>query len=88
MWSYAGVEYITSPYIHSRDDSNTFTTGQPYARVDLNPMPESTTLSPRKGLWIWPQLRKRRAVRGEALLRPLTADYKEGFWIYTVQYSI
>jgi hypothetical protein len=27
--------------------------GQPYARVDLNPMPEST-LSPSQGLWIWP----------------------------------
>jgi hypothetical protein len=28
--------------------------GQPYARVDLNPMPESTlTLSPSHGLWIW-----------------------------------
>ncbi len=34
---------ITSPYVHSRVDSNTFTMGgQPYARVDLNPMPEST----------------------------------------------
>jgi hypothetical protein len=29
--------------------------GQPYARVDLNPMPEST-LSPCQGLRIWPQL--------------------------------
>ncbi len=28
--------------------------GQPYARIDLNLMPEST-LSPSKGLWIWPQ---------------------------------
>ncbi len=27
--------------------------GQPYARVDHNPMPEST-LSPSQGLWIWP----------------------------------
>jgi hypothetical protein len=27
---------------------------QPYDRVDLNPMPEST-LSPSQGLWIWPQ---------------------------------
>jgi hypothetical protein len=34
---------ITSPYVHSRVDYNTFTMGigQPYARVDLNPMPES-----------------------------------------------
>ncbi len=29
--------------------------GQPYARVDLNPMPEST-LSPSQGLRIWPQV--------------------------------
>jgi hypothetical protein len=36
---------ITSPYVHSRVDSNTFTMG--------NPMPEST-LSPCQGLWIWP----------------------------------
>jgi hypothetical protein len=28
--------------------------GQPYARVDLNPVQEST-LSPSQGLWIWPQ---------------------------------
>ncbi len=28
--------------------------GQPYAGVDLNPMPEST-LFPSQGLWIWPQ---------------------------------
>jgi hypothetical protein len=27
--------------------------GQPNARVDLNPIPEST-LSPSQGLWIWP----------------------------------
>ncbi len=34
---------ITSPYVHSRVDSNTFTKGigQSYARVDLNPMSES-----------------------------------------------
>ncbi len=29
--------------------------GQPYARVDLNPMPEST-LSPTQVLWIWPMV--------------------------------
>jgi hypothetical protein len=29
--------------------------GQPFARVDLNPMPEST-LSPSQGLRIWPLL--------------------------------
>ena len=28
--------------------------GQPYARVDLNPMPEST-VSPSQGLRNWPQ---------------------------------
>ncbi len=33
---------ITSPYVKSRIDSNTSYHGQPYARVDLNPMPEST----------------------------------------------
>jgi hypothetical protein len=36
---------ITSPYVHSRVDTNTFTMG--------NPMPEST-LSPSQGLCIWP----------------------------------
>ncbi len=38
---------ITSPYVHSRTDSNTFTVS--------NPMPESA-LSPGPGLWIWPLL--------------------------------
>jgi len=33
---------ITSPYVHSRVDSNAVTMRQHYARVDLNPMPEST----------------------------------------------
>jgi hypothetical protein len=35
---------ITSPYVHSRVDSNTFTMGirQPYARVDF--IPQSGTL--------------------------------------------
>jgi hypothetical protein len=33
---------ITAPYVDSRFDSNTFTMdGQPYARVDLYPLPES-----------------------------------------------
>ncbi len=44
---------ITSPYVHSRVDSQHIYHGQPYARVDLNPMPESY-LSPSQGLWIWP----------------------------------
>jgi hypothetical protein len=38
---------ITSPYVYSRVDFNTFTMG--------NPMPEST-LSPSQGLWIWPRV--------------------------------
>ncbi len=37
---------ITSPYVHSRVDSNTFSMANPI-------MPEST-LSPSQGLWIWP----------------------------------
>jgi hypothetical protein len=42
---------ITSPHV----DSNTCTMGigQPFARVDLNPMPE-LTLSPSQELRIWP----------------------------------
>jgi hypothetical protein len=47
MGPYAGVDYITSPYVHFIVDSNTFIMGKPYARVDLNPMPE-VTLSPSK----------------------------------------
>ncbi len=37
--------------------------GQPYARIDLNPMPEpeSTTLSTNKVLWIWTLIRNARA---------------------------
>jgi hypothetical protein len=53
MGPYAGVDY-TSPYVDTRVDSNTFTMGQPYPRVDHNPMPEPT-LSPSQGLRIWPQ---------------------------------
>jgi hypothetical protein len=47
MGPYAGVDYNLT--VHSRVVYNTFT----YARVDLNPMPEST-LSPSQGLWNWP----------------------------------
>jgi hypothetical protein len=45
----------TSPYVDSRVDPNSCTMahGQPYARVDLIPMPEST-LSPNQGLRLWP----------------------------------
>ncbi len=47
---------ITSPYFHSRVDSNTFTMGNPtvYARIDLNPLQE-LTWRPSQRLWIWPQ---------------------------------
>jgi hypothetical protein len=41
---------ITSPYVHARVNSNTFTMGNP---MQSRPMPEST-LSPSQGLWIWP----------------------------------
>ncbi len=52
-WDHMPELTITSPYVHSRVDSNTFTL--------CNPMPESIlTLCqsclflPVKGLWIWP----------------------------------
>jgi hypothetical protein len=51
MGPYAGADYnLTSPYVHPRVDSNTFTMGigQAYARVDLIPMSEST-LYPQSG---------------------------------------
>jgi hypothetical protein len=45
---------ITSPYVHPLQSRlQHIYYGQPYARVDLNPMPEST-LSPSQGLRIWP----------------------------------
>ncbi len=44
---------ITSPYVHSKSRLQHIYHWQHYARVDLNPMPEST-LSPSQGLWIWP----------------------------------
>jgi hypothetical protein len=55
VWDPMPVLTITSPYAHSRVDSDTFTMGigQPYARFDLQPMSEFT-LSPSQGLWIWP----------------------------------
>jgi hypothetical protein len=51
MGPYAGVDHnlILCP-LQSRLHHH----GQPYARVNLNPMSEST-LSPSHGLWIWPQ---------------------------------
>jgi hypothetical protein len=52
MGPYAGVDYnlILCPLFRLQKH---IYHGQPYARVDLNPMPEST-LSPSQGLWIWP----------------------------------
>ncbi len=49
MELYAGVDYnltLCDRFQHMYH-------GKPYARVDLNPMPEST-LSPKQGLRIWP----------------------------------
>jgi hypothetical protein len=47
---------ITSLYVHSRVDSNTFTKGNPYARVDLNLICQSRLYSPVRdfgfGLWL------------------------------------
>ncbi len=49
---YAGVDYnLTLFRLQSRLQQ--IYHGQPYARVDLNPMQE-LTLSPSKGLRIWP----------------------------------
>jgi hypothetical protein len=42
---------ITSPYVPSRVDSNTFTMGNPMPESTLNPIPEPT-LSTSQGLWI------------------------------------
>ncbi len=54
MGTYAGVDYnLTLCPLQSRLQH--IYHGQPYARVDLNPVPEST-LSPSQGLWIWPQV--------------------------------
>jgi hypothetical protein len=52
MVPYAGVDYTTSPYVDSRVDFQHMNNGQPYARVGLNPVPESN-LSSWKGLRIW-----------------------------------
>jgi hypothetical protein len=47
---------ITSPYVHSRVDSNTFTMGNPMSKSTLT-LCQSLLLSPSQRLWIWP-LRK------------------------------
>jgi hypothetical protein len=44
--------------------------GQPYTRVDLNPMPEST-LFPSKGLWIWPQNKGASSLDPQGVLRQM-----------------
>ncbi len=49
VWGPMPQMTITSRYVHSRVDSNTFIIG--------NPMPEST-LYPSQGLWIWSQHNK------------------------------
>jgi hypothetical protein len=59
---------ITSPYVHFKVDSNTFTTDNPMpvlpeSTLVLNPMPEST-LSPSQGLGIWPHVRQATRVGG------------------------
>ncbi len=52
MGPYAGIDYnLTLCPLQSR--LKHIYLGQPYASVDLNPMPEST-LSPSQGLGIWP----------------------------------
>jgi hypothetical protein len=59
MGPFAGVDYnLTSCPLQSRLQH--IYHGQPYARVDLNPMPELTSICqsrlypPSQGLWIWP----------------------------------
>jgi hypothetical protein len=53
MGPYAGVDFNLTLYQLLSRLQHIYH-GQQYARVDLNPMPEST-LSPSQGLWIWPQ---------------------------------
>ncbi len=52
MGPYARVD---SPYVHSMNRLQQFYNRQTYARVDLNPLLEST-LSPNQGVWISPQV--------------------------------
>ncbi len=54
MGSYVGVDYNFTLCPLQGRLQHTYH-GQPYAKVDLNPMPEST-LSPSQGLRIWPLL--------------------------------
>jgi hypothetical protein len=52
MGPYAGVDYNLTLYPLQSQLQHIYH-WQPYARVDRNPMPE-TTLSPSQGLWIRP----------------------------------
>jgi hypothetical protein len=59
MVPHNGVDYIT--HLMTTPESAPFSMGQPYVRVDLNPMPEST-LSPLVRDFVfglWPFLTKR-----------------------------
>jgi hypothetical protein len=49
MGPYAGVDYNLALC-----DSQHMYHGQPYAGVDLNPMPKSTLSPSQSGTWIWP----------------------------------
>ncbi len=63
MGPYAGVDY-NRPFCLLQSRLQCIYHGQPYARVDLNPLPEST-LSRSQGFRIWPQREwKRRAEMG------------------------
>jgi hypothetical protein len=46
---------ITSPYVHSRVDSSTFTMDNPMPELTLT-LCQKSTLSPTQGLGIWPLL--------------------------------
>jgi hypothetical protein len=49
-----GRDLPTTAHLMSTSEStSTHLPWHPYARVDLNPMPESA-LFPSQGLWIWP----------------------------------
>jgi hypothetical protein len=50
MGPYAGVDYNSNLTLCPLQE---IYHGQPYASVDLNPIPE-LALSPSQGLWIWP----------------------------------
>jgi hypothetical protein len=53
MGPYAGADH-NLPLCRLQNRLQQVYFGQPYARVDLKIVPEST-LSPIQGLWIWPQ---------------------------------